>query len=386
MRKAKDVDAIEEVPKFEQHERSIYLVNIRISLSKPLRQELRMRLQRAFGQDGRLAKRILSILEIADGIGLEEVAERLGLSVRSVRDYLKAFILKGMASLRYKRPSGRPKKLTKSQRKELCELIDGGPEEAGYDYGCWTTVLIQELIRERYGVSYSVNYIAELLKTLGYSYQKARFVSEHIEDVSDEQECWLTETWPEITRLAQEKNAMVLFGDEASFAQWGTLSYTWSQKGHQPVVKTSGTRRAYKVFGLIDYVSGAFFYKTLEQGRFNSDRYAEFLAEVLEQTSQHLILIQDGARYHTSKAMNTFFDKHSERLTVFQLPRYSPELNPIEYLWRNVKKLSTHLRYHPTFQALVDKVDDKLAYFASLPESIFALMGTYSPFLGLTAS
>lgn len=357
-------------------------MNIRIRISKMLRKELVKQLKKAMGQDSRLAKRILSILEIIDGVEVETIAERLGLSERSVRDYIKQFLLKGVESLKYKRPPGRPKKLTKSQRKELCELIDDGPEEAGYDYGCWTAVLIQELIREKYGVSYSVHYIAELLKTLGYSYQKARFVSEHIEDVADEQQSWMNETWPEITRLAQEKNAMVLFGDEASFAQWGTLSYTWSKKGQQPVVKTSGTRRAYKVFGLIDYISGAFFYKTLEQGRFNSERYAEFLTEVLNQTSQHLIIIQDGATYHTSKAMKAFFDKHSDRLTVFQLPRYSPEFNPIEYLWRNVKKLSTHLRYHPTFQALVDKVDEKLAYFASLPESILALMGTYSPFLG----
>ena len=158
------------------------------------------------------------------------------LSERSVRDYLNQFLSKGVESLNYKRPPGRPKKLTKRERKELCELIDNGPEAAGYDCGCWTTALIQELIQKRFNVTYSVYYIAELLKTLGYSYQKARFVSEHIENVSDEQQLWMSETWPEIIRLSKAKNASILFGDEASFAQWGTLSYTWSKKGQQPVV------------------------------------------------------------------------------------------------------------------------------------------------------
>jgi transposase len=275
--------------------------------------------------------------------------------------------------------------LTKSQKKELGEMIDKGPEEAGYDYGCWTTALIQDLILTRFGVKYSVHYVAELLKNMGFSYQKARFVSEHIDDVAAEQEEWMEKTWPEILELAKEKGAMILFGDEASFAQWGSLSYTWSRKGQQPLVKTSGKRKAYKVFGLIDYFSGAFFSKS-HTGRFNSLSYETFLREVLEQTEGHLIIIQDGARYHTSKAMRQFFAQHTDRLSVYQLPRYSPQFNPIEYLWRNVKKEATHLRYFPTFDDLKEKVDEKLHYFAQTPKRITNLMGKYCKNLGTTTA
>ena len=55
----------------------------------------------------------------------------------------------------------------------------------------------------------------------------------------------------------------------------------------------------------------------------------------------------------------------------------SPDFNPIEYLWRNLKKQATHLRYFPTFDKLTAKVDEKLAYFAALPDSIKALLGKY---------
>jgi hypothetical protein len=129
----------------------------------------------------------------------------------------------------------------------------------------------------------------------------------------------LKKTWPEIKELAKTKNAYILFGDEASFPQWGSLSYTWAKKGQQPVVKTSGIRKGYKVFGLIEFFSGRFFFKT-QEGRLNSDTYAAFLEEVMSQTTNHLILIQDGARYHTSKAMNEFFKKHSNRITVRGYP------------------------------------------------------------------
>ncbi|WP_197910507.1 IS630 family transposase [Desulfosarcina ovata] len=183
---------------------------------------------------------------------------------------------------------------------------------------------------ERFSVAYSTHYISQLLKNMGFSYQKAKFVADH-KDAEKRKE-WLQHTWPEIIKMAEEKNAYILFGDEASFPQWGSLTYTWAKRGKQPVVKTSGKRRGYKVFGLIDYFSGRFFCKGHEKGRLNSESYAAFLTEVLSKTRKHIILIQDGARYHTSKAMQRFFDEKANRLTVFDLPSYSPDYNPIEKL------------------------------------------------------
>jgi transposase len=359
-------------------------MRIRLSLGKDMLNALLERLHRAYaiGQL-RLIKRIHALLYVLEGKSVAEVAEILSLSEQSVRNYVKVFILNGLDSLVYKRPPGRPPKLTKTQRKELAELIDAGPERAGYDCGCWDTSLIQDLIQNRFGVEYTPHYIAQLLSNMGFSYQRACFVSGHINDgeVVEARKVWMEKTWPELLRLAKEKDAMILFGDECSFAQWGSLSYTWARKGQQPTVKTSGRRKAYKVFGFIDYFTGAFFYKS-HTGRFNSASYQVFLEEVMTQTTQHLIIIQDGASYHTSKALQSFFAKHADRLTVGQLPTYSPMFNPIEYLWRNVKKKATHLRYFPTFEHLTQKVNEKLSYFAQLPSAISALMGRYCRSLG----
>ena len=360
---------------------------LRFSLSNPLRSHLQQRLYEAV-QSGnyRLVRRIEIILDVLDGRDMAESAERYGVSEASVRHYVSEFILKRVASLCYQRPPGRPSRLTKSQRKVLCGYIDQGPEACGYDCGRWNTVLLADLIEKRFGKQYNVHYVAELLKNLGYSYQKARFVSDHLDDVKAQQQLWMSATWPQLLKLAQAKQAMLLFGDEASFAQWGSLSYTWAKIGQQPLLKTSGSRKAYKVFGLIDYFTGTFFYKTLSKGKFNSQSYQEFLLEVLDKTTEHLILIQDRARYHTSKAMNDFFATHSDRLTPIELPPYSPDFNPIEYLWRNLKSKATHLRYFPTFDDLVHKVDDKLHQFAQLPKDILGLLGKYCHSLGFNSS
>lgn len=358
-------------------------MRIRIRLTDSSRQAVVARLHSVY-QNGqlRLVKRIHAIFAIVGGESVTEVAELLHLGEQTVRDYVCAFIRKGVDSLSYKRPSGRPPKLTKTERKELADLITAGPEAAGYPSACWSTPVICDLILTRFGVEYHPHYLCELLDELGFSFQKARFVSDHLDEAARQQ--WLTETWPEIRRVAQEKKAMILFGDEASFAQWGSLSYTWAPKGQQPTVKTSGKRKGYKVFGLIDFFSGRLFWKG-QTDRFNADSYMTFLQEVLTQTEQHLLLIQDGARYHTSKAMQDFFAAHTDRLTRYQLPSYSPDFNPIEYLWRNVKKDATHLKYFADFAELKQKVDKTMQQLATLPEEILGLMGRYCESLGTAA-
>jgi transposase len=355
-------------------------MRIRIRLTNNSRKSLLEQLQQAYGVGHlRLVKRIHALLYIVDGKSVAEVAEMLHLGEQTVRDYIHAFIRKGLDSLAYKKSSGRPPRLSKTQRKELKELISAGPEAAGYVPGCWTAIMLQELILCHFGVEYHPHYVCTLLDQLGFSFQKARFASDHLDEEARRQ--WKEETWPALLRLAQEKHALLLFGDEASFAQWGSLAYTWALKGQQPIVKTSGKRKAYKVFGLIDYFTGRFFYKA-QAGRFNGESYAAFLSEVLAQTKQQLLLIQDGAKYHTSRAMQEFFAAHADRLTKCQLPSYSPDFNPIEFLWKKLRKRATHLKYFAAFANLMQKVDDALLHFANTPSEIVSLMGLYCESLG----
>jgi transposase len=65
----------------------------------------------------------------------------------------------------------------------------------------------------------------------------------------------------------------------------------------------------------------------------------------MEHTTPHLFLIHDGARYHTSAAPQAFLAAHRDRSTVEPLPSYSPDDNPIAYLWKKTKKRATHDQY-----------------------------------------
>ena len=355
-----------------------------LRLTPLLRQQLYRRLHQAYASGSlRVVKRLHALLAVAEGMVVRDVAQMLDLGEQTVRDYLNRFLWQGISSCVYKHPPGRPAKLTKTQRQALAELIQAGPQAAGYTSGCWNTPMIHDLIHRHFGVEYHPHYICTLLHNLGFSYQKARFVSDHLNEAKRLE--WRQTMWPHILRRARQRKALLLFGDEASFAQWGSLSYTWASRGQQPEVPTSGKRRAYKVFGLIDYFSGRLFYKG-HTGRFNSASYAAFLLDVLAQTRRHVVVIQDGARYHTSKAMQEFFDAHADRLLIEQLPAYSPDFNPIEHLWKKVKKEATHLKYFPEFPDLQAEVERALLHFAQTPREITVLMARYCESLGAMAA
>jgi transposase len=355
---------------------------IRMTLTGETRKAMYDRLRQAYAnQTTRLIRRIHALITLAEGKMLDEVAEMFGIGEQTVRDWQHAFIAEGVTSLFYRPRAGRPAKLTASQRQELKELVLTGPEAAGYSSGCWTSGMIADLIRLRFRVDYAPRYVCHLLGLLGLSFQRGRFSSDHLNDEAALR--WLEETWPVIVRQAQEKKARILFGDESSFAQWGSLGYTWALKGVQPTVKTSGIRRAYRVFGLLDCFGGTLFYRGLE-GKFNSATYQDFLAWVLSQTTDHLILIQDNVSYHTSAAIKTFYAEHTDRLTVYQLPAYSPELNPIEAFWKKIKKDATHLKYFRIFTDLVTEVSTSLITFAGSPDKLTSVQGEYR-FLTLKA-
>jgi hypothetical protein len=138
------------------------------------------------------------------------------------------------------------------------------------------------------------------------------------------------------------------------------------------MVKTAGQRKGHNVFGLIESCTGRFWYQG-QEGRLNSDTYIAVLTRVLAQTTQPILLMPDGARYHPSAARPRFVGTHIERLTVFQWPSSSPDDHPLEKRWKKVNTAGTPRHYCPTFDALTDTVEPALLKVAHTPAEILAL-------------
>jgi len=353
------------------------MTRIKVKCTASKKKALKKKLDQVTKQGNAKARtRILAILSVMDDQNYSSISSILKVSEETIRIWVNRFILKGISALLVKKKSGCPRKLTKKQRLALGDIIEEGPSVAGFAGACWRSPMIQYLIEKKYGVLYSVGYIAQLLKNMGFSFQKAKFEAHRSDDNDKLRREWIKKTWPEILELGIQKDAYILFGDEASFPQWGSLSYTWARRGHQPVVKTSGKRKGYKVFGLVEYFTGKFF-SMAQDGRLNSESYIAFLKKVMAMTRKRLIIIQDGAKYHKSKAVKEFMKSRSDRITIYNLPSYSPDYNPIEKLWKKIKQKGIHLHYFPTFDDLINKVHEMLDIFSDAKKEVLPLFGFY---------
>ncbi len=357
-------------------------VSLRIQASHATVKALQTRLQDAYRRDDVRLVRRLSVLRdlLTQTASVPMLCERWGLSPSCLYTWQKAFMLRGMDSLISRHSGGRPEKLTPRQKKRLVELIAAGPLVVGFETACWHSVLIRVLIWREFGVLYNRQYVCTLLSNMGFSFPKARFVSDHLD--AAKRLAWLQDQWPAIVRAAKRCQGVILFEDEASVAQWGSLSDTWARRGHQPEVPTSGKRKGYKVFGAIEYFSGRLFFQGIE-GRLNSESSQAFLQMIMAQTTARLFLIHDGARYHTSASTKAFLAAHHDRLTEHPFPSYSPDYHPIEYLWKKTKQRATHNKYFKEFAALTISVEKGLAYFATHPEEVLGLFGRYCEESGL---
>jgi len=139
-------------------------VHIKIAFRGATVKELRMAWQHALRQGNkRLVTRISALLHLSDGVAVAEAAERVGAGESTVHGWLRAFILRGVESLRYGASPGRPCKLTPTQRDRLKELVAAGPLAAGYPSGCWSSLMLQDLVYREFGRCDNAHYLCTLL-------------------------------------------------------------------------------------------------------------------------------------------------------------------------------------------------------------------------------
>lgn len=320
------------------------------------------------------AMKIAALLMLAMNIPEDDIADIWGITVRTLYNWRNDFLLRGTKSLLCGRKrKGNPSRLSESQKEELKRIVLDGPEKSGFARGTWTAAMIRDLVGRKYGVAYNPRYVCDLLKRMGLSYRKGKYISDQYD--SEERILWKDETWPNLLERAKRENAALLFEDEVGFALWGSLGYTWGLAGKQPLVKTTGRRRNLKAFGAMDYFSGRFVFRT-EENKLDSESYRRFLDKVLKQfPNTKIVLVHDGAPYHRSKEIKEFMESQ-ERLEAVRLPSYSPEFNIIEYLWKKAKA-KTHNKYFPDFQSLKKYVCKVLRSLQKNLSDVLSLCASY---------
>lgn len=143
-------------------------------------------------------RRAKAVLDYLGGKRVITLSENLGVARSSINRWLIWFQAQGTDGLRTKVQAGGMARLNCSQYEELIEMIEIGPQSAGFSTGVWTGPMIGEWIYRRFGIKYHNHHIPRLLHKLGFSVQRPRRRLARAD--IDRQEIWLRKTFPSIKK------------------------------------------------------------------------------------------------------------------------------------------------------------------------------------------
>jgi transposase len=278
--------------------------------------------------------RLRAVEQVGAGAHPEDVAETLGLHRKTVYGWLAKYREGGKDALRAKPVPGRPPKLGGAQLARLYALIVGkDPRQMQFEFALWTREMVREVIRREFGVRLSVVSAGRLLRKLGLSPQRPlhRACQQNPEAV----ERWKREEYPAIRAAAEEQGAVVYFADEAGIRSDYHAGTTWSPVGQTPVVNNTGARFSVNMISAVS-AKGALRF-ALYEGNTNAQVFINFCQRLLHDAPGPVYLVVDGHPAHRATATKEFAASTGGRLKLIFLPGCSPELNPDEWVWKNVK-------------------------------------------------
>ncbi len=269
------------------------------------------------------------------GMAVDQVCHAFEIGRSTFFGWLKIRREGGPEALKVKQSPGPQPKLTKEQIDILLRLIVGNdPRQLQFDFALWTRDMIRDVIRRKFGVEYTPQGVGKLLHRMGLSPQRP--LTRAWQKDSDKVKKWKEEDYPKIRKEAQVEGASIFFGDEASVRTDFHSGTTWAPVGQTPIVHGTGDRDSVNMISAIS-AQGKLHFQLLDNQNVNSKIFIEFCEKLLHDIDGKIYLIVDGHGSHKSKETQAFVKSTDGRLKLFLLPPYSPELNPDEWVWKNVK-------------------------------------------------
>jgi transposase len=309
------------------------------------------------------------ILRVSEGHFQKDVADMFGVPLRTLEWWIEKYRNLGIRELVKGPYPGKKPRLRLDQQDKLAQIIEAGPEKAGLDTGVWTATIVKSLVRAKFGVSYGLSQVRRILRKHRLSVQVPR--RDPAKADPEKQKEWTEKDLPEIKKEVRSDAGVLMYEDEASFEQSGTLTHTWCVIGKGCAVKSFPTRKRVKTFGAITIDEVPKWHFRFEREKFNGDSFIDLLDQLIRQyKDQKVHLITDNAPYHKGLKARQWLEANGERLKLHFLPKYSPKLNATEYVWRKVKRLTTHNRYFETPKELARELFRRFNRFQGNPASL----------------
>lgn len=266
-----------------------------------------------------------------------EVADILGVCRETVCRWWSAYARGGLEALPHER-SGRPRgsgrALSDTQAERIRQLLGTHqPAELGIPAPLWTRRAVGELIRKEHNLSLAERTVGLYLERWGFTAKRPR---RHARDQDPEEvRQWLEETYPAIAARAEREGAEIHWGDEVGVAADQTPARGYAPQGEPATLDVPDRHvRANQISTITNRGEVRFMTYTRTM---TAALFLVFLGRLLRSTTGKVFLIVDRLRAHLTPAVQAWVAAHGDRIEVFYLPRYAPELNPDEYLNNDLK-------------------------------------------------
>ncbi|WP_443064351.1 IS630 family transposase [Streptomyces sp. NBC_00525] len=279
--------------------------------------------------------RLKAAERFARGEASSVIARDLRVSVRSVQRWRQMWDEGGLRALRSQGPASLPR-LSEKQFAQLEAELAKGPAAHGWEDQRWSLSRVKTVIGRRFHLTYTIQGVRKLLVRNGWSCQvPARRAIERGDDVVRVGQGGGVVRG----RLAAARGAWLVFEGEAGFSMTPPHARTWSQRGRTPVVRV---RRRVSIAALTCYKPGhrsrLIYRPRRDDGRrdgrksFSWRDYRDLLIAAHQQLGGPIVLVWDNLNVHKAAGLREFAEAR-DWLTIYYLPPYAPDLNPVEGIW-----------------------------------------------------
>jgi transposase len=307
------------------------------------------------------------VTSVQEGQSPEIVAKALGINRVTMYGWLARYRNGGFDALNARKRGGRKPKLDAKAIKWIYNTVTSkNPLQLKFTFALWTAKMVGEIIYQRFDIKLSKASVCRLLNQLGLTPQRPvwRAYQQKPEDVQK----WLEEEYPRIRMIARRHKALIFFGDEAGVRSDHHAGTTWGIKGKTPIVSTTGARFGLNLISAVS-AQGEFRFMTV-RGKVNASKFIEFIKRLIHGVDRMIFLIVDGHPTHKAKMVSRFVDSIKDRFRLFYLPPYSPELNPDERVWNDLKNNAIGKQVITTSKNLYRLVISYLRFIQKSPSRV----------------
>jgi len=272
------------------------------------------------------------------GISNLEVAQMVEMSKESTSRIWALYKRGGQKAIELKirgRKEGDKKTLNPSQEAQLIKrLIDTTPKQLKFKYVLWTREAVKKLIKHEFDVEMPISTVGKYLQRWKFTSQVP--IKRAYERNDKAVQAWLEDTYPQIEKQSKEENAEIQWADETACVSLPSIIKGYAPKGKTPVMEHTAKRFKINMISSITN-RGKLRFMIYEQNM-DASVFITFLERLIESSQKKVFLILDNLRIHHAKLVKAWVEEHQEKIALFYLPAYSPDLNPDEYLNNDFKR------------------------------------------------